>query len=72
MRIFKHQEACEINYRDKVNENANKDHVARNYRINNYNTTTSKSFEYKTKIIGIISADKNTEVVVPLKYLSNI
>ena len=36
--------------------------------------TTSKSFGYKTKIIGRTLANNNTldtEVVVPLKYLSN-
>ena len=35
---------------------------------------TSKSFEYKTKVIGSTTDDKNildAEVVVPLKYLSN-
>ena len=44
-----------------------------NFRINS-NKTTSKSFEYKTKIIGSTPADNNTldtEVVVSLKYLSN-
>ena len=37
-------------------------------------TTTSKYFEYKTKIIGSTPANNNTldkEVVVQLKYLSN-
>ena len=35
---------------------------------------TSKSFEYKTKMLGRTPDDNNsldTEVVVPLKYLSN-
>ena len=36
-------------YRDQVNDNAYKNNDAGNYRINNNNTTTSKSFEYKTK-----------------------
>ena len=43
-------------------------------RIKNNKTATSKSFDYKTKIIEIIPADNNTldtEVVVPLNYLSN-
>ena len=59
-------------YKDEVNdgnENNNDD-----YRVNSEKTTTSKSFEYKTKIIGRTPADNNTlnrEVVVPLKYLSN-
>ena len=40
----------------------------------NKKTKTSKSFEYKTKIIVSTSNDNsrlNTEVVVPLRYLSN-
>ena len=42
--------------------------------VNNNKTTTSKSFKYKTKIIGITPNNENrlnAEVVVPLKYLSN-
>ena len=57
-------------YRYKVNAHENN---ADSYRINN-TTRTSKSFEYKTKLIGSTPADNNTldpEVVVPLKYLSN-
>ena len=60
-------------YKDDVNDNANENNAANN-RINNNKTTTSKFFEYKTKIIGRKPADNNTldtEVVVPLKYLSN-
>ena len=42
--------------------------------MNNNKTIASKSFEYKTKIIGR-TPDNNdtldTEIVVPLKYLSN-
>ena len=60
-------------YRDKVNDNANENN-ADNYRINNSKTITSKSFEYKTKLIGSIPNDNNTlnaDIVVPLKYLSN-
>ena len=40
----------------------------------NNRKTTSKSFEYKAKVIGRTPDDNNTldaEVVVPLKYLSN-
>ena len=42
--------------------------------MNNNKTATSKYFESKTKIIGSTPADDNkldTEVAVPLKYLSN-
>ena len=61
-------------YRDEINDSANENNDANNYRINNNKTTTSKSFEYKTKILGTTPNDKNildAEVVVPLKYLSN-
>ena len=47
---------------------------AANYRINSNKTTTSRSFKYKTKMIRSTPNDNNrldTEVVVPLKYLSN-
>ena len=59
-------------YRDEVNDAANENNDAGNYRINN-KKTTNKSFEYKTKIIGSTPADNtlDTEVVAPLKYLSN-
>ena len=56
-----------------MNDNANENN-ADNYRINNNKIITSKSFKYKTKIIGSTANDNNTldtEVVVPLKYLSN-
>ena len=39
-------------YKDKVNDDADKNNTAGNYRINNNKTTTRKSFEYKTKLIG--------------------
>ena len=61
-------------YRDKINDSANKNNDANNYKINNNKTTTSKSFQYKTKIRGRTPNDNNileAEVVVPLKYLSN-
>ena len=54
---------------DDVNEN-NYD----NYLVNNKKTTTSKSFEYKTKIIGSTQINNNildTQVVILLKNLSN-
>ena len=35
-------------YRDKVNDSANENNDANNYRINNNKTTTSKYFEYTT------------------------
>ena len=56
-----------------MNDDANQNNTA-NYRINNDKTTTSKSFEYKTKITGSTPASINkldVVVVVPLKYLSN-
>ena len=59
-------------YRDKVNNDTNE--FAANCTMNNSKITTSKSFEYKIKIIGRTSANNNaldTEVVVTLKYLSN-
>ena len=61
-------------YEDEVNDDANENDSAGNYRINNNKTTTSKSFDYKAKIIGSTPADSSrldTEVVVPLKYLNN-
>ena len=60
-------------YRDKINDYANENNGANN-RINNSKTKTSKSFEYKAKIIGRKPDDNNTldaEVVAWLKYLSN-
>ena len=38
-------------YRDEVNDVVNKNNAPNN-KINNNKTITSKSFEYKTKIIG--------------------
>ena len=56
-----------------MNDDENEDENANN-RINDKKATTSKSFEYKTKIIGS-TLNNNTildaKVVVPLKYLSN-
>ena len=68
--ILWHQEVCGI-IRDKVNDDANENDAANN-KINN--NKTSKSFEYKKKILGRTPDDNNTlntEVVVPLKYLTN-
>ena len=61
-------------YRDEINDSTNENNDANSYRIKNNKTTTSKSFEYKTKIIGRIPNDNNildAEVLVPLKYLNN-
>ena len=63
-------------YRDEVNESANENNDANSFRINNNKTTTttSKSFEYRTKLIGSTPNNNSrldAEVVVPLKYLSN-
>ena len=44
------------------------------HRVNNETTTKSKSFEYKTKIIGSTTINNNaldTEAVALLKYFSN-
>ena len=60
-------------YRDVVNNAANENNDANNYKVNNIKIITSKSFKYKKKIIGNTPADNNTldtEVVVSLKYLS--
>ena len=58
-------------YRDEINDEENK--IDNNNRINNNKIIRSKSFEYKTKKIGSTPNNNNildTEVVVPLKYLS--
>ena len=57
-----------------MNDDGNENNAAGNYRINNNKATTSKSFEYTTKIKGSMPADDSrldTEIVVSLKYLSN-
>ena len=66
-------------YRDEINDSTNENNDEqriknKEQRIKNNKTTTSKSFEYKTKIIGRIPNDNNildAEVVVPLKYLNS-
>ena len=60
-------------FRDEINDAAIENQDGGN-KVNNNKTITSKSFEYKTKLIGRKLNDNNTldtEVVVPLKYLSN-
>ena len=49
-------------YRDQVIDDANENDDVGNYRINSNKTTASKSFGYKTKIIGSTPADKNRSV----------
>ena len=56
--------------RDEINDSANENNEANNYRINNNKTGTSKSFECKTKIMGRTPDYNNildTEVVFSLK-----
>ena len=60
-------------YRDEVNDSTD-ENDDNNNMINNNKIITSKSFEYKTKIIGSTSNNNDildAEVVVLLKYLSN-
>ena len=60
-------------YRDEVNDDANENNAART-ELNKNETITSKSIEYKPKLIGSTPKNNNIlypEVVVPLKYLSN-
>ena len=60
-------------YSDGVNYDANENN-ANNYIIDNSKTIANEYFKYYTKIIGGMSVNNNTldtEVVVPLKYLSN-
>ena len=60
-------------YRDEVNDSANANNDANNYRININKTTTSKSFEYNRKLIERTPKNNNTlnVVVIPLKCLSS-
>ena len=56
-------------YRDEINDDVNGNNGANN-GINNSKAITSKSFEYKAKIIGRKPHDNNTldaEAVVPCK-----
>ena len=57
---------------DEINDDP--DENDNNNRINNNKTITSKSFEYRTKLIESTQNINNildAEVVVPLTYLSN-
>ena len=57
----------ELLIKNEVNDDANENDYADNYRINNKKTTTSKSFEYNTKILGSIPNNNislDTEIVV--------
>ena len=65
------QEVCEIII--EINDGPYENN-ADNCGINNNKKTTSKSFEYKAKVIGRAPIKSNTsdaKFVVPLKYLSN-
>ena len=56
-------------YRDEPNSGADGENDSINYSIEN-----SKSFEYKTSITGKLegnNTEKQAEIVVPLKHLSN-
>ena len=55
-----------------MNDAANENNDAGNYRINNSKTTISKSFECKTKVRRKTPANNNRSYteVVPLKYLN--
>ena len=60
-------------YKDEINDGENENDDNGN-KIRSNKTTRSKSFKYKTKIKGSTpnnASRLNTEVVVPLKYLSN-
>ena len=60
-------------YRDEINDDADETDNNDNM-LNNNKTITSKSFEYKTKLIGSMPNNSDildAEVVVPLKYYSN-
>ena len=59
-------------YRRIVNDSANE--ISDNRNMINNNKTTSKSFEYKTKMIGSMPNNNNmldATVVFPVKYLIN-
>ena len=59
--------------RDETNDDENENDDNHN-TINNNKTTTSKSFEYKTKVLRRTLNNNNTldtEAIVPLKDLSN-
>ena len=61
-------------YRHEVIDDANENDSANN-RIKNNKTLTSKSFEYKTKLIGSTLNNNNildAEAAVSLKYFRNV
>ena len=47
-------------YISGINDDVNENNDPRNCRINNNKTTTSKSFEYNTKVIGNTPTKNNT------------
>ena len=58
-------------YRDEVNDDANENNSTGNY---NNQTTTSKYFEYNTKIIGSTPENHSrldVAIVLPSKYLNS-
>ena len=58
-------------YRDEVNDYADEENDANNFRMNSNKTKTSEYFEYKTKSIGRTPNNDyklDAEVVVLLKY----
>ena len=75
--LLEHSENCSMTsgnlwnyYRDAINNDENETNRLRN-RLNNNKTIRSKSFEYKTKLIGSTPNIITVEVVVPLKCLNN-
>ena len=59
-------------YRDEINNDENENDNKN--RLNNNKTIASRSFKYKTKLIGSTPDNENrlnAEFVVSLKYLSN-
>ena len=57
-----------------MNDAINENNLAGNYRISNYQITTSNFFEYKTKVICKTTDHNNTldtEVLILLDRLSN-
>ena len=53
-------------YKDEVNDPANEKNDANNFRINIRKTTSSKSFEYKTKSIGSTPTNDCRSLDLPL------
>ena len=61
-------------YRDETNDDKNENGDDGN-KLNSNKTTTGNYYRFKTKIIGSTPDNANSikvEVVVPLRYLSNI